>query len=110
MTSNDPITVLYVDDEDINLMLFQLTFRKHFTVKTAISGLEALHRLKEDMNIKLIISDMKMPEMDGISFINKVKEINNSIPCAILSGYQKNEELNTYIGSTEKHVNPCYKR
>lgn len=85
--------LLYVDDEKINIMLFDINFKDIFDVLTAESGMQGLDILKSNPDIEFIISDMKMPEMNGLEFILKVKEINSNIPCMILSGYHQTPEI-----------------
>jgi response regulator RpfG family c-di-GMP phosphodiesterase len=87
------IKVLYVDDEPINLQLFQLNFKKKYEVFTALSGPEGLRCLETNSNIKVVISDMKMPEMNGIQFISKAKNNFPEITYFILTGYDINAEI-----------------
>ena len=78
--------ILYVDDERINLELFRINFRGDynvFIVDSAKKGLEILE--KED--IRVIVSDLKMPEMNGIEFIEKVKNQNPEKVCILLTAY-----------------------
>jgi two-component system response regulator (stage 0 sporulation protein F) len=86
-------TILYVDDESINLELFEIVFRKKYEILTAISGHDGIEALKQNSGIQVIISDMKMPGMNGIEFIKKVKEIHPEIPCFILTGYKITNEI-----------------
>ena len=67
------ITILYVDDEPINLMLFEACFNDKYTVICAESGQEALDIMEQNPNITAVISDMKMPEMNGIEYIKFAK-------------------------------------
>jgi YesN/AraC family two-component response regulator len=95
MITEKKYKILYVDDEMINLESFQLAFyyNKSFEVFTASSGFEGLQLLQENLTkFDLVISDMKMPEMDGLTFIKNIKELNNSLPCLILSGYSETDE------------------
>ncbi|HCX99748.1 MAG TPA: two-component system response regulator, partial [Bacteroidales bacterium] len=62
------ISVLYVDDEPINLRLFELNFKNAFNVTTALSGFDGLEILKNNPDIPVVVSDMRMPKMDGIEF------------------------------------------
>jgi DNA-binding NtrC family response regulator len=78
--------ILYVDDEEINLDLFKYTFKKHFEVLTAISAKEGLDILKEN-DISVIITDYKMPEMDGIQFIEQIKKEAPEKICIIVTGF-----------------------
>ncbi|MCB1158659.1 MAG: response regulator [Leptospiraceae bacterium] len=87
------LSILYVDDEYINLELFSMCFKGIFYVEKAISGEDALKLLKEVSIYDIIISDMNMPEMDGLQFIKEALQVCGNIPCFILSGYNLNEEI-----------------
>ena len=95
---NKQITILYVDDETINLFLFERSFRSLYKVITANSGEEGLIRLTESSHeIIVVISDMRMPGMDGIAFIRKAKERFHNIAYFILTAFNYNEEINKAI-------------
>ncbi len=85
--------VLYVDDEPINRTLFHLMFKNDFEVLIAESGMEALDILESNDEIKVVVSDMKMPKMDGMEFIDNAKKINSSAAYFLLSGYILSEEI-----------------
>lgn len=89
----EPVKILYVDDETINLMLFTQVFKKRYSVLTAISGFKGLEVLNENPDIKVIISDMKMPGMNGIEFIQKAKLLYPDIIFYILTGYEITPEI-----------------
>jgi serine phosphatase RsbU (regulator of sigma subunit) len=63
--------ILYVDDEEDNLVVFNSTFRRDYEVHLAKSGQEGLKIMKKHP-IQLIITDQRMPEMTGIQFLEKV--------------------------------------
>ena len=63
--------ILYVDDEEDNLTVFNSAFRRDYEVHLALSGAEGLEILKEH-EIQLIITDQRMPEMTGIQFLEKI--------------------------------------
>jgi len=65
------ITILYLDDEENNLLSFKATFRIKYNVLTAINGSEAL-RLLADNKVEIVITDQRMPEMTGVEFLEKV--------------------------------------
>lgn len=95
MNNLSSITVLYVDDEEINLFLFERTFRKHYNVITATSGEDGLLKLDDHKNeIIVVISDMRMPGMNGIEFIRKARLVHDKIAYFILTGFDYNEEIN----------------
>ncbi len=90
---NEKTPLLYVDDEPINLKIFELTFSNRFQVVTALSGFEGLAVLEQDPNFKVVISDMRMPKMDGLEFIAKAKEMFPNIVFFILTGYEITDEI-----------------
>ncbi len=86
-------TLLYVDDEPLNLMLFKINFKNKFNVLTAESGSDGLKVLTENDQVLVVISDMKMPGMSGIEFIKLAKKDFPNISYFILTGFDINEEI-----------------
>lgn len=84
--------IVIVDDEDMVLTSLKsfLSLETSYIVKTFTSAVEALEYIK-DQEIQLVISDYLMPEMDGISFLAKVREIRPEVPRIILTGYADKE-------------------
>ena len=88
------ITILYVDDEETNLFLFNLHLESKYKVITAISGEEGLAKLDNNhSDIIVVISDMNMPNMNGIEFIKKAKENYANVTYFILTGFDFNDEI-----------------
>lgn len=87
------MTVLYIDDEDFNLVLFTMMFKGHFNVITAKSGKEGLEIMEKTPDLNAVITDMNMPHMNGLEFIEKAKSITTDLPYIILTGYSRNMEL-----------------
>lgn len=85
--------VLYVDDEWINLDLFRLTFLNEFEIITAESGEEGLAILQKSKDIKIVISDLKMPVMSGLEFIREVKKRYPEKVCMLLTGFMESEVM-----------------
>ncbi|NOQ27121.1 MAG: response regulator [Bacteroidales bacterium] len=71
---NPKIKILYVDDEKLNLMLFESFLSEEYEIFTALNGYRALELLVENPEISAIFSDLQMPEMDGVEFIRTAKE------------------------------------
>lgn len=80
-------SILCVDD-DINLVnaLKIILNNSNYEVFTASDGFEALDILKEKP-IDIAIVDYKMPRMDGVELLKKIKELNREIEVLILTGY-----------------------
>ncbi|TGL10856.1 response regulator [Leptospira meyeri] len=89
--------LLYVDDEILNLYLFRDYFKNEFEVIVAKSGKEAIEELNENLDVQFVISDMRMPEMNGLEFITKAKTIRPNITYCILTGYDLTPEIQTAI-------------
>lgn len=66
--------ILFVDDEKFVLETFRRTLIKHFDVYTANSGSEALNLIESNGPFAVVVSDLKMPAMDGIAFLCAVKK------------------------------------
>jgi response regulator RpfG family c-di-GMP phosphodiesterase len=82
----DKINILYVDDEENNLISFKATFRTKYNTSIAISGTEALKVLSAKQ-IHVIITDQRMPEMTGVQFLEKVIESHPDCMRILLTGY-----------------------
>lgn len=102
-------TVLFVDDEDINLFVLSRRFEEDFNVITSNSSTEAIQIIKENKGkIHALISDVKMPEMTGIQMIEQVKDYLEGVPCFLLTGYDNHEDVNKAL--QEKQVQKLFKK
>jgi signal transduction histidine kinase/ligand-binding sensor domain-containing protein/DNA-binding response OmpR family regulator len=88
--------VLVVDDNPTNLKVLKLQLEKWKIEATAVSsGQEALKTLASNKDIDLIITDMQMPDMDGITLSSQIKALPNLNPIILLSSLG-NENKKTY--------------
>jgi signal transduction histidine kinase/CheY-like chemotaxis protein/ligand-binding sensor domain-containing protein len=77
---------LIVDDNATNLKIIQIQLtRRKMTVTPVTSGKEALEILSTQKDFDLIITDMQMPDMEGIELSTRVKAIYNEVPIILLS-------------------------
>jgi DNA-binding NtrC family response regulator len=80
--------ILVVDDERPTLDALSIILRREgHAVLTAISGKEALDHL-EEQDVDLILSDVKMPAMDGLSLLRQVKSEHPGVVVLMMSGHQ----------------------
>jgi len=79
--------ILIVDDEEIicNILARRLT-REGYSCTTAHNGREGLNHFYKD-TFSLIISDIKMPEMDGVELLKKVKAVNPNMMVIMVTAY-----------------------
>ena len=78
--------VLFVDDEPHLLAAIQRALRNHFEVFTAVGGTEGLGVLQTAGPFPVVLSDMRMPEMSGVQFLGKVRELYPDTVRMIFSG------------------------
>ena len=84
--------ILYVDDEQENLDIFEINFSKAFHIHISINAEDAFKILKKN-KIKVVLTDQRMPNTTGIEFIRQLKELYPDIVCIILTGYADKEVL-----------------
>ena len=101
MANYSEITILFVDDESfilssINRFLRKETYNKLF----AKNGLEALELIRQN-NVSIVVSDLRMPEMNGLELISAVKKQNPDILRLILSGFQDIDPIIESINTGE---------
>ena len=88
-----PVKILSVDDEnDLELLLTQYFRRKirkgEYDFHFAHNGLEALMMLLKEKDFDIILSDINMPEMDGLTLLTKINEMQNpALKCIMVSAY-----------------------
>ena len=93
MEFNSNVTVLYLDDETNNLKVIELTLGRYFNVLIFSNITDALNEISKNSDITHVISDLLMPDTNGVEFIKKVKTLNNSVKCYIHSGVNITDEI-----------------
>lgn len=86
MTQTVKPIVLYVDDEDENLLSFQANFRRDFTILVANNALEGLEIFKDNA-VDVLLTDQKMPGMSGVDFLREAVVLKPSVPRIIVTAY-----------------------
>lgn len=83
--------ILVVDDElTIRTILKQILEQGGFECEMAADGKEALEMLKAD-NFDLMITDINMPEMDGVELLQKTKELLPTFPVIFITAYGRDK-------------------
>lgn len=87
--------VLVIDDNDTNLRIIQIQLKKWNMIVIAVSsGYEALEILSVQKDIDLVITDMQMPDMDGVELSTRIKAVQNAIPIILLSSIGNESKKN----------------
>lgn len=86
--------ILYVEDEVVSSEVVLHTFKKkgYTNVLYAYNGLEGLNLFKERSPV-LVITDIQMPEMDGLTMSEEIKKINSNTPIIITSAFTDTKYL-----------------
>jgi putative nucleotidyltransferase with HDIG domain len=84
---NDGIKILVVDDEPkICHLIKELLKREGYKTDTSLSGIEALQMMK-NYNYQMLLTDLKMPGIDGLELIRRAKRENPEIRTIMVTGY-----------------------
>ncbi|WP_024995177.1 response regulator [Phocaeicola paurosaccharolyticus] len=86
--------ILVAEDTDSNFLLLSIILRKEYEVIRAANGEEAISKFKE-VNPDMILMDIKMPIMDGLTATKEIRKIDTNIPIIALTA-------NAYDSDKEK--------
>ena len=92
--------ILVVDDEaDLEVLIkqkFRQKIREHqYEFVFAINGVKALEQLEQHNDVDIVLSDINMPEMDGLTLLSKINEQNTLLKSVIVSAYGDMENIRT---------------
>ena len=97
---SEPFKILVVDDEvDLEPLMLQ-RMRRQIRAGTyefvfAHNGLEALERLREERDIDMVLSDINMPLMDGLTLLQQIPKVDPNLRAVIVSAYGDMENIRT---------------
>ena len=100
-----PIKILVVDDEpDVQPLITQ---RLRNLVKEGVceldfaqNGVEAIEKIKRDTDIELVMTDINMPEMDGLTLLSKInEEVNRLVKSVVITAYSDMQRIRTAMNN-----------
>jgi len=100
--SSYPERVLCVDDESNILEAMRRTMSSHFQLVTALGGEDGMARLRDDGPFAVVVSDLRMPVVDGISLLRFASEVSPATVRLMLTGNADIE--NAILAVNEGHV------
>lgn len=81
------VKVLVVDDDEFTAELTGLSLESAgYEVEIAVGGMEALEKISEDKSIRLVVSDMNMPFIDGAQLYALLRQQGMNLPFVLLTG------------------------
>lgn len=95
--------LLCVDDEPFILQSLERVFKSQFDVFTSESPLRALDILNSHRDCAIVLSDYRMPELNGVEFLRKAKMITPHASRAILSGQMDLAQISDAINQSDIH-------
>ena len=95
-----PYKILVVDDEpDLEPLMLQRMRRQiragRYEFVFAGNGVEALEKLAEDDTIDMVLSDINMPQMDGLTLLDQIPDVNPNLRAVIISAYGDMQNIRT---------------
>ena len=96
----EPYKILVVDDEpDLEPLMMQRMRRNiragRYRFVFAQNGVEALERLNQDEDIDMVLSDINMPQMDGLTLLEQIPKVDPNIRSVIISAYGDMKNIRT---------------
>ena len=79
--------ILFIDDETNVVSGIKRQFHKQFEIETALGGKEGLELIKSSGPFAVVVSDLRMDGMDGVTFLRHVYELTPDTVCVVLTGY-----------------------
>ena len=86
-------TLVVIDDNEMILTLLKNCFAANYNVHSFTRATQALASIQQGLEPDLIVTDLNMPGLDGLTFLRKIKSNTPtaSIPVIVLSGSEKSE-------------------
>jgi class 3 adenylate cyclase len=87
-----PTKILVVDDEPDLAALVRQKFRRHirdgiYTFEMAGDGVEALSQLEKNPDIEIVLTDINMPRMDGLTLLSRIAKLERLLQAIVVSAY-----------------------
>ena len=95
--------ILCVDDEEEVLNSLERLLRHDFEVTTCNNPTQALELFEKSPNFAIVLSDYRMPELNGVELLTKIKQMNPTTVRAILSGQMDVNDIAKAINRAEIH-------
>jgi len=86
-------SILIVDDEFLIRETLASFLSRDYTVFQASNGREAIRILRDNKGIELVLSDIKMPEIDGIELLAEIRSDNSDIVVILMTAFSTNESV-----------------
>jgi CheY-like chemotaxis protein len=87
-------TILLADDDYLNNLYYrEILSTEEFEIIYVSNGRDAILECKDNIVIDLVLMDMRMPHIDGLRAIRKIRQFNKELPILIQSAYISGDDL-----------------
>jgi CheY-like chemotaxis protein len=88
------LTILYIEDDQITQNKLKNILERYFNkIILASNGEDAFEKIKTESKIDLIISDINMPKMDGLEFLEELRKSNPKIPFIFVTARDEPDKM-----------------
>jgi CheY-like chemotaxis protein len=87
LKSKGNMTILVVEDEEVNWLYINEILKKHAKLFHAVNGVLALDLVKKNPDINLVLLDIKLPDINGLELTRMIKTINKDLPVVAQTAY-----------------------
>ncbi|MEP0987604.1 response regulator [Ekhidna sp.] len=93
-------SLIYLDDEEINLILFKEMFKRDFDIVTTTSPHDAIDHVKSH-DLDFILTDQLMPTMTGVEYLKELKQlgVSDNSTKVIISGFTQEGEVDEALST-----------
>jgi PAS domain S-box-containing protein len=85
--AGEKITVLVIEDEEINWLYISEILKKRAKLIHAVNGVVALDLVKKNPDIDLVLMDIKLPDINGLELTKMIKAVNKNLPVVAQTAY-----------------------
>jgi len=93
--------VLIVDDDSTLLKFFKIHLNKFFSRVVVVENAKAALDTMKEREIDLVLTDVRMPKIDGLELMRKIRKQNPSIPILLISGEPMSDEQNEVVKTAD---------
>lgn len=112
MNEMEQKTVLIAEDDEDNFFFLKVSIRsENFKIIRARNGREAVEVLKINPEVRLILMDLKMPDMDGFEATRIIKQLRPDLPIVAVTAYaMTGDEIKTYEAGCDGYLSKPFTR
>ena len=98
-TTENTHTILVAEDDAINFVLIRCFLAgQNYHLIHAVNGREAVEKFQSEGNISLVLMDIRMPVMDGLTAAREIRKLDSNVPIVVQTAHVDKEEVAMQAG------------